>query len=482
MRRLLLCVIVASAACGGSEPVHSDAIIADSDAGGVDPNDGARSGSRLKLTWFEFLDGSRWYRSTFYDAQRKEGCSIYSWLDGSFYCTPDAGGSIVYTNAGCTQKIIQVYRDLTCPQPVPTYALEYGGAGGGCTYGPTHLYLRGAVTGTPANYYYLYSDGSCGGPFSSGTSYDYYQPNAEVTDLVKITPASSASVARLGETFYASSDGFRFPGPVHDAMLGTDCYAQSYTQEATAGLCVPSAAYAGYNHDAQCTQRELEYTSTCPKPAYSAYYDPNACPSDPGTFYATGAQIASSPLYTQTTTACVAATPSTGQTYYQMGPAVTPASLDRVADTTANHRLQLVHYTTPDGLRVRDYYLRDTTKQADCYPTTQSDGTTRCIPYGGYAGQYYANASCTQPIDLVQVSTGPASCAAPTVPKFARKYLSTTCTFSLEVRPVTTPYAGAIYTGPSPCTLYTPSRVKMYSVGAALPITDFMSATVSTDP
>ena len=71
------------AACGGNtaSPIDASAGDAALDAG-VDPNEGARSGSRLKLTWFEFSDGTRQWNS-FYDAERKEGCYPYpAWTDG----------------------------------------------------------------------------------------------------------------------------------------------------------------------------------------------------------------------------------------------------------------------------------------------------------------------------------------------------------------------------------------------------------------
>ena len=144
---------------------------------GVDPNEGAHSGTRLKLTWFNFSDGTRQWNS-FYDAERKEDCYPYPpWLDGKTYCTPDSNASVVYTDASCSQKVGQVIairrarrrRRRTCSNSTTRRAAS----------GPAHLYLRGARS-TVAQYYTRNYDGSCAGPYTS-TSYDYYALGGEIT-------------------------------------------------------------------------------------------------------------------------------------------------------------------------------------------------------------------------------------------------------------------------------------------------------------
>src|SRR6185503_16874367 len=90
----------------------------------------------------------------------------------------------------------------------------------------------------------------------------------------------------------------------------------------------------------------------------------------------------------------------------------------------ASSRLQLVHYTDAEGLSYRTYELYDTQKATDCYPTKLPDGSLRCIAYGGYVATFYTSSACTTQIDLAEIETGPASCGAPLVPKFARKYVA----------------------------------------------------------
>src|SRR3954466_9466481 len=126
MGRCALWALLVLAACSPSVTAQSDAPPTQADAPpGPDPNDGARSGTRLKLTWFELGDGTRQWDG-FYDAQRKENCYIYQdWTDGKSYCAPDYDGSIEYSNAGCTTKVIEVYKSPSCPSPPQPYALEY---------------------------------------------------------------------------------------------------------------------------------------------------------------------------------------------------------------------------------------------------------------------------------------------------------------------------------------------------------------------
>src|SRR5258708_4036422 len=129
MRGVMLAVGIV-AACGDNARLSSDAsragdAAADTageaavdappdtplDAGG-DPNEGAISGTRLKLVWYQTADGVKtWIVNsagpTFFDAQRAEDCRARLWADGATYCTP-APLQAVYTDAGCTTAVGQM--------------------------------------------------------------------------------------------------------------------------------------------------------------------------------------------------------------------------------------------------------------------------------------------------------------------------------------------------------------------------------------
>jgi hypothetical protein len=194
--------------------------------------------------------------------------------------------------------------------------------------------------------------------------------------------------------------------------------------------------------------------------------------------------VAGSPLYYYNGSACVAATPSTANNYYRVGSELAVAPVDRVV-ATSGARLQLVHFTHSEGMSFRSYNLYDSQKQADCYPTKLPDGTIRCVVYGGYVRSLYRESTCTQAIDLVEVDTGPASCGAPTVPKFARKYVTPepgSCSYGTQVFDVGAPYTGPVYENFGGCQPYSPGNAKLYSLGAAVPLSEFVTATTSIDP
>jgi hypothetical protein len=477
-------VVVLLAACGGHAGTTIDAATDDVlTDGGVDPDEGARSGGRLKLTWFNFTDGTRQWDS-FYDAERKEGCYPYqAWTNGHVYCTPDSNAQVVYADASCSQKIGQVYRDPTCSRPPPTYLLEWQYAA--CQSGPSHLYLRGAAI-SPAQYWIASSDGTCGGPYVA-TGYDFYATGAEITpnNLVEVTVGAPVGTGRITERFWQSADGMRMPYTLHDGMLDTDCDPYTYVEGGTSGICLPTdTGYADDFHDAACTQPEMGISRACPAPTFAQYQPTTACTTDPPHVAQVGTATASSPLYYWTGSACAATTAGTTTAYYSLGADVSIATLQRAPDAAQSHRIQLVHYTSTD-LRYRDYTLYDSLKGVSCYPTSLPDGTTVCLPYGGYISTYYRDSACTQQVDLVEVYGGANGCVPPISPKYARKYITPapgSCEYNVELHNVSTPYAGTVYTNYGTCAPYTPNGSKLYSIGPAVPTSDFVGATVSIDP
>ena len=482
MRVWVLLALVA-AACSPDVKATTDAPVAVPDAPpGPDPNDGARSGTRLKLTWFQLADGTKQWDG-FYDAQRKETCYVYdNWIDGRSYCTPDYDGSIEYTNATCTQKVVEVYKDPNCPrQPLP-YALEWSYTP--CDSRPAHLYSIGNKI-TVGQYYFKGSDGSCNGPYTTSTSFDYYAVGTEIptTDLVEVTLGSPTGPGRLALRFYESADGMRRQATVHDGALGTDCYPQTHGTTDT-GACSPSAQYVGDEENATCTTPKLAISKQCAQPKYAVYYPNNACPGDPAHYYAVGAATTGSPLYYYNGSTCVAETPLTTDNFYKMGSELSLAPVTRMIGT-AGQRIQLEHFTDTEGLSYRSYGLFDAQKGADCYPTKLPDGTIRCVVYGGYVRTLYKDTGCTQTIDLVETTTGGSSCAAQAVPKFARKYITPpagSCTYNTQVYQVGALYTGAVYENTGSCVAYSRSTRQVYSLGAQVPLTDFVTASITIDP
>jgi len=483
MGRLRLALVVV-AGCQSTVTVALDGKPVDTTTPdtGPDVTDGARSGARLKLTYWAFADGTRSWND-FYDSQRKEECYINGpWSDGNYYCSP-GGATVYYTNATCTAKVGLVYT-ASCPEPAPAYLAEYGYTG--CKYGPQHLYLRGAKV-SATSYYYKNSDGTCGGPVTA-TGYDFYSPGAEIPTsmLAKLTVNAPTGSGSLTQSFITSDDGLVFPWHVHDTSLGTDCNPEAYDETGASAVCVPmSAGYAYYLHDAACTVPLVEETKGCTPPQYAGYSPSNSCPSDPPKYFGMGSTVSASPIYYVSGTTCTSTTGSTTYDWYQTTGQVGVKTLTRAPDALASHRIQLIHETTGDGLRVRDYTLYDQQQGVECYPTTLPDGTTRCYPYGTYVDSFYKDSLCTQSVDVAYVYTGAANCGPPVVPKVASKFITPpagSCAYSYEIHTVGAPYAGSLYIkGASTCTLYTPTGAKYYTVGPVLDPTTFASATIVTD-
>ena len=480
---LALVALVSGAGCQSTVTLTidgkpSDTVTADS---GPDLTDGARSGARLKLTYWAFADGTRSWND-FYDSQRKEECYINGpWPDGNYYCSP-GGESVYYSNATCTAKIGIVYT-AACPVPAPAYFAEYGYTS--CNYGPQHLYLRGAKIAT-TSYYFKNSDGSCSTAIN-GAGYDFYSLGAEITPdtLAKLTVGAPTGSGALAQRFITSDDGMVFPWNVHDTALGTDCYPQSYDLTGASAVCVPgNAGYAYYLHDAACTQPVLEEQKGCVAPSYAGYTPNNACPADPPTYFTMGNTVSASPVYYENGTTCTSTTGSTSYDWYLTSAQVGIQTMSRAPDALTSHRIQLIHETTGDGLRVRDYALWDDQQGVECYPTTLPDGTTRCYPYGAYVETYYKDSACTQAIDVAYVYTGAANCAPPPVPKIANKTISPppgSCAYSQELHQVGAVYTGPLYDKGSTCTAYSVTDAKFYTVGPVIDPTTFASATIVTD-
>src|SRR5437868_3671383 len=120
-----VCLVAAVLAAGCTAQVSAPSVPDGSSGSGsgsaVDP-DGAHSGQRLKIVWYEFNDGTRTFDGTFFDTVRKEHCFLYDgWADGKAYCAPSkATSNVVYTDAGCTQKAVQVFVDQACPRQPPS--------------------------------------------------------------------------------------------------------------------------------------------------------------------------------------------------------------------------------------------------------------------------------------------------------------------------------------------------------------------------
>jgi hypothetical protein len=479
MRSGWIVLLVIAVGCGevGSHPDGSTTGPTDA---GPDPNEGATSGTRLKLKWIDFA-GTRSADGIF-DAQRNESCFLTPWADGKVYCVPSGTASVVYSNSGCTAKVGLVYRQASCTSVTPpTYLLEYSAQA--CQNAASHLYQRGAKVAV-SQYFEKYTDGTCGGPYTT-TSYDFYALGAEVptTELAPATIGSPMGTGRLAQRYYESADGLKTPYRVHDALLGIDCYASSSGGGATSARCIPEdAAYIGNFHDAACSQMSASNEAACPAPKFAVKY--GSCPYDTPAYYPVAAAQTVPPLYYDSGTSCVSTTPSTATKYYGTGQLLQLATPARAPDQTGK-RIEKIHLTTPDGLSARDYALYDTQKTTECYPAQSSDGSVHCLPSGGGAQTLYTDASCANAVQIMTVYRGAATCSPPPLPSYSLTYkLTPSCTYDVEARPVGALHTAAVYEkySDNTCHAFPSASYVLYDVGAPIAADQFASGTAITDP
>lgn len=491
MGRLALAACVCVACSAKPAPSITPDAPATSPDAGIDPNDGATSGTRLKLTWFQFSDGSRQFDGL-YDSERKEFCSPYmgDWPDGNNYCVPTDYDPVVFSDSACTKPLADEYTGSTCATTPLQYALDTEYSACADNWLPQHLYVKGSAVGA-TTYYEKASDGTC---FQYDKS-DYeqlYAVTGEIatTDLVRLVLGPATGSGAIEVRSWVSSDGATLPETLHDPNGGYDCSPEYYGAAATTALCAPDdSGWAYLDRDSTCTDPTMSYANGCTPPAYTFDYPETSCPIDLAAYFATGSALASPKLYESFGADCSATDADDTQTYYATGGALALAQLQRTPDNDPSYRLQVIHYDATGGLVYRDQtYLYDSQEGVVCAPEALPDGTTRCVPDSDYqvtSGIYFSDSACKTKLDVVDIFTGPAACGAPMLPVYVRKYLANDgCTESFELHQLAAKLTTLYYLGGtsgSACTKYSSSEDLMYGIGSAVSTSDFLTAVVTID-
>ena len=484
MRRLSLVLLAACNATVGGSTARPDAAAAGGDAA-VQSTDGARSGDRLKIVWYQFNDGTRTYDGTLYDVERKENCFIYEgWTDGKTYCAPaKANSNVVFTDAACSKKVVQVQVDPNCPAAPPPSIVDFDYTA--CTAQPARAYQRGAQQ-TVSQYYVNYGYG-CEGPYADGGGYDYYALGTLITNLAEVSLDTPTGNGRVTSRFYTSNRRPAVAG-AHArpaSSISTASPATSARARPRVDPCSPyDAGFFDYFHDAQCTQSVLDLPNGCAAPDVAVRYD-TSCPNDPGHYFRVGAQTTASTLYTGSPGSCTSTSAPTGETFFSAGgDELGVAPLSRAPDSTG-HRIELIHETTPDGLVFRDGALYDSLSGSECYPTTMPDGTQLCFPSAYGTETMYTDNKCTNGIDVVEVYTGdPTTCGQTPPPVFGEKYIAPVpgaCNPTYELHKVGGVHAGTLYANFGSCAVYAPGDTVIYDVGDVAPYSGLAAATRTTD-
>jgi hypothetical protein len=237
-----------------------------------------------------------------------------------------------------------------------------------------------------------------------------------------------------------------------------------------------------------CTQPTLDITSTCTPPPYAyTYPSGTSCPEDLASYSAVGTKMSTpAAVYEPFGSLCLMDSVDMTESYSSLGSNVSLAQLQRTPDTLASHRIQLIHYGDGGTLHYRDpTYLYDSQEMAVCVPEQLSDNSIRCVPDSGIqvtTGFFFSDSACKTALDVVDLYTGPTSCAPVTLPQYVRKYLATTgCTESFELHQPTTELGTLYYENGSACTKYAPSEEVIYGVGPVISTSNFVTAAITTD-
>jgi hypothetical protein len=171
-----------------------------------------------------------------------------------------------------------------------------------------------------------------------------------------------------------------------------------------------------------------------------------------------------------------ASTPHDGAIQRLMDALTDPVAAASADPTQSGTRLKVQSYVGSDGSSlVAGMY--DSQLQTQCSFGLASDGTTRCLPSAGYpasVGSYFADSGCSKELAWLP-QTG-------CTPSYARSY-SETCGGQVQtIFSVSGAFSGTPYTGtPSACVSSAiPTGDSLYSIGAELPPSTFVQATLTT--
>ena len=433
------------------------------DAGAGNGDGGSQSGSRLKIVWNEFPDGTRTVLGT-YDSLRQEACTL-GYDEDTTRCVP-AAMDLVFGDASCTQQVGRVY-DL-CSD-----AKYIAGQGG--------FFVRGAQLAQTS--FYADDGGGCAGPYTG----EVYALGAEVPigEFAAVTRVREPTSNRLARRFYesdATDDDFRIETTTQDTLLSATC---SPGETAAGRACVPNdRGFAVYYEDPACTVNQI--ASPAPPPRFAVYDDPAGCPLSSFHYYSVTVENTTGNNYYAAGGSCLMVPVPMGSKMWSLGAELQLAPLTQRIETVAGRRLQHVRYqdgaTEIDNQQIQLY---DTTLDTMCTVNRASDGVKRCVPDAALSiATYYADAGCTTAIELALDDQYDTCAVVPD--RYGYKVtFNGSCDTRSERYDLGAVYTGTVYQMLGTCTPRTVAAgitPVYYQVGPQVPPTTFAPATAVTDP
>ncbi|MGE5185644.1 MAG: hypothetical protein ACM31C_26465 [Acidobacteriota bacterium] len=381
--------------------------------------DAPKSGTRLRVEWFQAEDGSEVTTGNIYDRQRQEFCTIQAWSDGATRCTREAG-YVGYLDAACTQRLVVAgvqgevafdFDQATCAQASAWVA--------GDVLAGTQWYEKG--------------DTGCMGPYTTDQPLRVAEKEIDPNAFARLATSAPLGDGRIRTIDYTSADGFRLVKGYEDSELATPCYPGFED-------CALLGEYEIDYTDAACTQPIVGlHHDTCNPPATYAIVPDPAC-SNLQHYHRIGAIVGiRSAIFQRTGDTCTMTTPSTDVEYRALGDEVEVAHLAVASESAPGRRLQPMFFTG-DGVAAPTGQLMDTQVGVPCTWQPATDGATRCLPFSASWYTLYTDPSCTQGVPIATWTSAACSDGAPQ-PQYAAEYFGA----GNEIRPLLGRHAGTLY-------------------------------------
>jgi hypothetical protein len=357
-----------------------------------------RSGSRLKLHYFQYEDGTLELARDhgFFDVEREERCWPVQFSDGFTYCAPiDVRGAVartIFTSSDCTAQLGELSRDA----PELDHVVHEFWVGD--EFLPSSLFRIGSIVGQPARRYEL-RDGACHGPLPVKADRLYVELREQVqrSQLVQLERTAVSGSARIAFTVDTSQDGLQVPAITIDRDLGVECALRPSPGDDTVLECHPrGASEALYFHDTACTERMVLAPVTKPMPAVAVTRE-GACPTYRHVRLQTGG-----PLYLQTEAGCSRWADGTSAEYQYLVAEPVELGTVSVRHEISDRRLHRV----VAGNRDIAVGLLDTMHGHRCRATSLATfglDIVRCMPEATTWVQVFDDPECNTPRVIAEV-------------------------------------------------------------------------------
>ncbi len=359
------------------------------------------SGTRLRAMVYQATGGAKQWHG-WYDNQLKSVCTFAGAEDGATRCLPTGEYTSYYADAECKTPVY--HHNGTCAKPAFVWV-------SGDTCGNTRpIYDLGAAI-TPAALYYR-PGLTCSPTEIPGNGTLHALTKRPASDFV---PATQVNDARgnggLAMTFLKAADGAIQPVEMFDNVRQTQCRPGIYATAANsfADRCVPSAqaiASAGtaFFSDATCATL-LAHTNTCLENKVKVEvlvtldYSDVCAPKYVYSYAELGAKW--SGQVHQGSPAQCSVTNITAFTQFQIGAAITPASLPQLTTVdVGTGRIKARYFKSSSDERLIFSTFVDSDSGQACRPLLTSDGL-RCVDSRSSDYSSYSDDQCQKQVVYV---------------------------------------------------------------------------------